>query len=95
MKDLHALAREARAAAWELAACPLEKRNAALNAMAETLLEDRAEIFQANQEDLRRAQEEGLAAPLVKRALGRRSSTPWWRACGRCARCRTPSAAPP
>ena len=43
MKDLHALAREARAAAWELAACPLEKRNAALNAMAETLLEDRAE----------------------------------------------------
>ena len=29
MKDLHALAREARAAAWELAACPLEKRNAA------------------------------------------------------------------
>ena len=24
MKDLHALAREARAAAWELAACPLE-----------------------------------------------------------------------
>lgn len=52
MKDLHALAREARAAAWELAACPLEKRNAALNAMAETLLEDRAEIFQANQEDL-------------------------------------------
>ena len=67
MKDLHALAREARAAAWELAACPLEKRNAALNAMAETLLEDRAEIFQANQEDLRRAQEEGLAAPLVKR----------------------------
>ena len=67
MKDLHALAREARAAAWELAACPLEKRNAALNAMAETLLEDRAEIFQANQEDLRRAREEGLAAPLVKR----------------------------
>ena len=67
MKDLHPLAREARAAAWELAACPLEKRNAALNAMAETLLEDRAEIFQANQEDLRRAQEEGLAAPLVKR----------------------------
>ena len=46
MKDLHALARETRAAAWELAACPLEKRNAALNAMAETLLEDRAEIFQ-------------------------------------------------
>lgn len=35
--------------------------------MAETLLEDRAEIFQANQEDLRRTQEEGLAAPLVKR----------------------------
>ena len=39
MKDLHALAREARAAAWELAACSLEKRNAALTAMAETLLE--------------------------------------------------------
>lgn len=64
MKDLHALAREARAAAWELAACPLEKRNAALNAMAETLLEDRAEIFQANQEDLpARPRREGLAAP--------------------------------
>ncbi len=34
MKDLHALAGQARAAAWELAACPIEKRNAALLAMA-------------------------------------------------------------
>lgn len=67
MKDLHALAREARAAAWELAACSLEKRNAALTAMAETLLEDREDIFRANREDLQRAREEGLAAPLVKR----------------------------
>ena len=67
MKDLHALAGEARAAAWELAACPLEKRNAALAAMADTLLEDQALIFQANQADLQRAREEGLAAPLAQR----------------------------
>ncbi len=67
MKDLHALAREARAAAWELAACSLEKRNAALAAMADTLLEDQALIFQANQADLQRAREEGLAAPLAQR----------------------------
>ena len=67
MNDLHALAAEARRAAWELAACPLERRNAALCAMSRTLTEEREAIFAANAEDLRAAQEENLAAPLLKR----------------------------
>ncbi len=67
MKDLHALAGQARAAAWELAACPLDKRNAALHAMARALKADQETIFAANREDLAAAEAEGLAVPLVKR----------------------------
>ena len=67
MKDLHALAGQARAAAWELAACPIEKRNAALLAMARELEAEKATIFAANELDLAAAEGDGLAAPLVKR----------------------------
>lgn len=67
MKDLHALAGQARAAAWELAACPIEKRNAALLTMARELEAEKATIFAANELDLAAAESDGLAAPLVKR----------------------------
>ncbi len=48
MMDLHAMAGRAREAAWVLAASPIEKRNAALEKMAQRLEERRDEIFAAN-----------------------------------------------
>lgn len=65
--DLHQMAGQAREAAWTLAAVSCEKRNEALLAMADCLAEDQAAIFAANERDVARAKEEGLAAPLVGR----------------------------
>ncbi len=65
--DLHQMAGQAREAAWTLAAVSCEKRNGALHAMADCLAEDQAAIFAANERDVARAKEEGLAAPLVGR----------------------------
>ncbi len=65
--DLHQMAGQAREAAWTLAAVSCEKRNAALLAMADCLAEDQVAIFAANENDVARAKQEGLAAPLVGR----------------------------
>ena len=67
MKDLHMMAQQARAAAWELAASGLEARNRALTEMARELEARRENIFAANEADLADARSSQLAAPLLGR----------------------------
>ena len=51
----------------KMAVTTLEERNHALTAIVDALLADKEEIFKANQEDLERAKEQGLQAPVLKR----------------------------
>ena len=67
MKDLHQMALLSREAAWTLAAANIGKRNAALLAMAKALNAHQADILAANDADIAQAQQDGLAAPLLKR----------------------------
>ena len=67
MSDLHEMAGKARQAFYVLSTSSLEKRNEALARMAEELEAGAQEIFRANEEDLREAEAEQLAAPLLKR----------------------------
>ena len=67
MADLHELAGNARNAFYELSVSPLEQRNQALSALADRLRAHQEEIFSANEEDLRQAEGESLAAPLLHR----------------------------
>ena len=62
-----AWARAARAASYDLAALPLEKRNGALSAIKEALRRHADEIFAQNALDLEAAKEEALAMPLMHR----------------------------
>lgn len=71
MNTLHSLALAARESAWSLAASGIDTRNRALLCMAHTLENHKDEIFLANEKDIASAQEEGLAAPLLKRLLFR------------------------
>ena len=66
MQNTH-WATAARQASYALAALPVEKRNAALRGMMAALRAQQAEIFAANRQDLRAAEAESLAAPLLKR----------------------------
>ena len=50
-----------------LAACSTEVKNKALKEIANALLERKEQIIKANEEDLKRSEEENLAAPLLKR----------------------------
>lgn len=67
MSDLHRMATRAREAAWQLASAPLERRNAALEAMIEALWAAKETICAANEADRAQARETGLAAPLLSR----------------------------
>ena len=67
MKDLHQMADASRQAALVLAAASAEQRNAALIAMAQTLVSRKEEIFAANKADVNEATEAKLAAPLLNR----------------------------
>ncbi|MBO4925488.1 MAG: gamma-glutamyl-phosphate reductase, partial [Clostridia bacterium] len=60
-------ARAARQASYQLSALNVTERNRALRGIQEALKAHAAAIFAANQEDLRQAAEENLAAPLLKR----------------------------
>ena len=60
-------ARAARQAAYQLAALNVTDRNRALKGIQAALQAHAGAIFAANQEDLRKAAEENLAAPLMKR----------------------------
>ena len=61
------IARKAREASRALAASSLDDRNQALRDMAGALDYHRAELIAANQEDMRAAREDQLAAPLMSR----------------------------
>jgi len=65
--DLQHLAQETREAARQLAVLPTDKRNQALEAIAQSLESAAPEILVANAEDCRIAEAEGLAKPLYGR----------------------------
>ena len=65
--DIRETALRAKKAAMRLAAEPSESKNIAISDMAAALRRHMAEIVAANQADLKRAETEGLSAPLLKR----------------------------
>lgn len=71
MKDLHQMALTSRHAAWELSAADIGLRNNALICMAKMLLNRKDEIFAANAADYAQAEQNGMAAPLLKRLIFR------------------------
>lgn len=64
---MNELAPRVREASIKLAGAGAELKNRALTRVAEALTDRREEIVRANREDLRRSEEEGLPAPLLKR----------------------------
>jgi len=60
-------ARAAKHASIRMGALETDTKNRALEIVSRTLSERAEEIFQANRQDLERAEKEGVAAPLVKR----------------------------
>ncbi len=65
--DIQEMAKSAKTAALQLTACDTDLKNQALEQIAKSLEENREAIIQANQEDLRRSEQENLASPLLKR----------------------------
>ena len=65
MEELGKIAREA---GIQLAATDTEKRNAGLLAIAKALEENKEAIAAANQQDMKRSQEENLGAPFTQTA---------------------------
>ncbi|MBI4431888.1 MAG: glutamate-5-semialdehyde dehydrogenase [Candidatus Omnitrophica bacterium] len=65
--NVKAIALRARQAAPTLGLLSTERKNAALEAMAEAVLKNKTLILSANQKDLRSARQKGLAASLIKR----------------------------
>ncbi|RMD76201.1 MAG: glutamate-5-semialdehyde dehydrogenase, partial [Lentisphaerae bacterium] len=61
------LAQKSRQSSITLASLSTEVKNAALQAVARALLQEREKIFAANREDCEEAARQGLAAPLQKR----------------------------
>lgn len=61
------IAREAREASYSTATLTGQQKNRALQRVALALQEEKERIFAANRRDLARAEEEQIAAPLVKR----------------------------
>ncbi len=61
------IAKQARRSAAELAAAPTERKNQALKLMGEKLSERAGEVLSANEEDLCRAEGDGLEQKLVAR----------------------------
>ena len=67
MSDLIPFASEARNASRKMAVIDKESKNNALLAISAALISNKEEIFRANAEDLRKAEEEKLEGPLLKR----------------------------
>jgi len=65
--DVEQLAAEAKKASRKMMLLSGDLKNKALEVIAQALDKNQQEIFKANAQDLRRAEEEGLAAPLLKR----------------------------
>ena len=69
LRDLHEMSLRSRKAFYDLSAASLNARNQALLALAR-VLEERYEAIQAaNREDLRAAEQDHLAAPLMHRLV--------------------------
>ena len=66
-KSIRTMAQAAREAALKLAASSLEQRNAVLETIAIKLENNRQRILEANAQDVEKATEEGLSAPLLSR----------------------------
>lgn len=65
--NISELAKQAKTAAIALAAVKTQTKNAALNAIADSLKKNTLQIVSANQKDLEKAEVDNLAAPLLKR----------------------------
>jgi gamma-glutamyl phosphate reductase len=65
--EIQELARSAKAASIDLAACGAELKNAGLRAIAEALTANTPAIVAANKIDIERSEKENLEAPLLKR----------------------------
>jgi len=65
--DIRQIAQAAKAASIRLAATPTRIKNNALAEIAAALKKNRTDILSANQKDLAQAQQNNLAAPLLKR----------------------------
>jgi len=61
------MAKNARSAALQLASATLVERNAVLLALADKLEKNQTKILSANEQDVAKASEEGLSAPLLSR----------------------------
>ena len=61
------MAKNARAAALQLASATLDQRNAVLLALADLLEQNQPAVLQANALDVQKAETEGLSAPLLSR----------------------------
>ncbi len=59
--------RRVKQAAPKLAATTNEQRNAALAAVREALLQHQEEIFEANRQDMKQAEADGVSGPVLKR----------------------------
>jgi glutamate-5-semialdehyde dehydrogenase len=67
--EMLALAERARAAAYELAAMGVRKKNAILLAMADGLESRKAVLFEANRRDMEEGRSAGLSEPMLDRLL--------------------------
>ena len=67
MSELSINAQKAKDASRVLACTSAELKNAALESIAKALIAGKDEIFEANHKDLTKAEESGLATPLLKR----------------------------
>ena len=65
--DITEASKIAKKASIDLAACSSDVKNAALKAIADTLVARKDDIIKANQEDIERSQKENLSMPLLKR----------------------------
>lgn len=65
--NISEMAQSAKEAALKLAACDSTLKNKVLEQIAQTLEQNKEAIIRANQEDLKRSQQENLAVPLLKR----------------------------
>ena len=67
MEPIRVMADNARKAARKLAATDINVRNGALLAIAKKLEENQQRVLEANAEDVKLAEKEGLSAPLLSR----------------------------
>ena len=66
-KTIREKAREMKLASPHMAAVPEKTRNAALEAIADALMTNKAAIMEENAKDMKAAEEKGISAPVMKR----------------------------